>query len=296
MFIEFKDSEIISTAYTAYPSRSITLLPFGDPWGGFEKEVFLYDSKSYGVTREFYDTLGNVLTQSYNVNNKVRYLMNHTLTSSEKYSINRLRNIYASASFYNEQNYTSSSVFSASTVSQQSCSVLTIPSFYVGGGIVPGTLNIKLLRSNDNLVSADTQFNDNSYGGLTFSASSNSLVGSIFYEYGLVYFGHEISTTTISGTYNVLAKIYIQFTSSNTIPINMYLCTAPKGAMNFSTNPSYTQLSGTKYEITTKKNKTFITSVFLYDENYELIGVAKTSSPILKQEDESIQFRLKLNF
>src|SRR5690606_3453967 len=84
------------------------------------------------------------------------------------------------------------------------------------------------------------------------------------------------------------------FAGINNIPTTMFLCKAPKGLLNFSTNPSYTHTVNGKTEITTKYPKTYITTVGVYDEDRKLLGVAKVSSPVLNEEDASILFKLKL--
>jgi hypothetical protein len=66
--------------------------------------------------------------------------------------------------------------------------------------------------------------------------------------------------------------------------------------LNYSNNPSYSILSGTKREITTSYPKVFVTGIGLYDENFELVGVAKVANPIQVEEKEGPEFRLKLNF
>ena len=287
MFLDFKEGDIVSTVYTAYPTRSIVMPFFGVPRGGFETSISLYDSGSNypGVSREFHDILGNLFTQSFYPSAKIKLMFNSTLTGTEKNPISRLRNTYASSSFYKFDNFVSSSIFSASTVAGQVCSVLTVPSFYVGAGIKPGSFSIATSGANTTTI-----ITDDGYGGLF---SSSLLIGCLFYEYGLAYFGHHITPNNFSGT---VERIILNFSATNNIPMNMYLCSAPKGQLNFSNNPSFSELSGTKYEITTDKSKTFISNITLYDDKYEMIGVAKLASPVLLEEAGGIQFRLKLNF
>ena len=225
------------------------------------------------------------MTQSFHCYSKVKLMFNNVLTASEKNTINRLRNIYASSSFYKIDNFASSSILSASILAQQSCSILTIPSFYVGSGIKPGSFSIATSGSNTTTI-----ITDDGYGGLF---SSSLLVGCVFYDYGMAYLGHNISPQNFSGT---VERIILNFSATNNIPMNLYLCSAPKGQLNFSNNPSFSELSGTKHEMTTEKNKAFITSITLYDKDYECVGVAKLASPVLLDESDGVQFRLKLNF
>jgi hypothetical protein len=93
-------------------------------------------------------------------------------------------------------------------------------------------------------------------------------------------------------------SVTASFSGTNKIPVNMYICRAPSGELNYSNNPSYTTyVSGSdRNEITTKQPKTFVTGVGLYDKDYKLIGVAKLANPLLNEEDTSLLIKLKLHF
>ena len=44
------------------------------------------------------------------------------------------------------------------------------------------------------------------------------------------------------------------------------------------------------------KKTTFISEIGIYDENMNLIGVAKTAKPVKKTEDREYTFKLKIDF
>lgn len=103
----------------------------------------------------------------------------------------------------------------------------------------------------------------------------------------------------------------------NTITMN---CDAPKGDMNYSSNPTF--IASTIDGVTTSKEgyyqnntievkntvsssfyayeeeytpQTFITKIGIYDKNRNLIAVANLAKPVRKTEDRDYTFRLKLD-
>jgi hypothetical protein len=279
-FFELKNNEVISTVYTAYPTRSLQLDSSGVYSGGdyncdgYRSRIDLYDSGIGTGTRQYFDINGNVLSQSFNAKIPVYLTFNHTLTSSEKNAVHRLRNIYFSAAFHKPENYSSSSLFESVS---GTCHILSISNILIGSGIKPSSFSLGMVT-------------DDGYGGLY---SGSVLVGCIFYEYGMALFGKDTTQFSLVGEG---ATTLLNFSATINTPMNVYICNAPKSMLNFSLNPSYTRLSGTKYEITTEEPETFITTICLYDENFEMVGAAKVANPIHNDESTGVQFRLKLNF
>src|SRR5690606_31641161 len=111
--------------------------------------------------------------------------------------------------------------------------------------------------------------------------------------YGIVYLGHLFENFD-----HLINQSTLSFSGTNIIPCTMYNCTAPRGLMNFSQNPSFhvENTGSSTNEITTQDPETYITTVALYDEDYEMLGVAKVAKPVLNTEDLSVSFRLKLNY
>ena len=124
----------------------------------------------------------------------------------------------------------------------------------------------------------------------------SNIAGVVFYNHGFILFSETGYKAPPSPPSKISVDCY--FSGTNKIPTNMYLCSVEKCAGNFSLNPSYVSFvsSSNENEITTTNPKTFITGIGLYDENYDLVGVAKLATPILNEEKNSITFKLKLNF
>jgi hypothetical protein len=123
---------------------------------------------------------------------------------------------------------------------------------------------------------------------------------------------------------HVSSSYYMSFSGTNPIPVNTYIANAPKGKLNWSNNRSYVSqsataitgsgiLSGTYFVYEQERtiqnivsssisnfsgsfeNTTYINHVNLFDEKGNLIGVAKTSKPVKKEEDRDFTFKLKLD-
>lgn len=280
-FLELKPTDVISTVYVAYPSYSYRMV------SGTSGPIYLFPSGSVGVARSYEDVNGFPMSGGFQITGTVKYILNSSLTEAQKRSISRVRNIYASSSFEKPQNYNSSSIFSNTNPSNQTMVAILVPSILYGTEFKPGS--VSLMASSSALNSAPWEAVDDGYGGLY---SNGVLIGSILYQHGTIILGQN--TTNIS----TLVDMTVQFSGTNKVPSNIYLCRAPRSSLNFSNNPSFSTYltSSNSYEITTRQPKTLITGVALYDENYELVGVAKVSSPILNDEANSILFKLKLNF
>ena len=133
-----------------------------------------------------------------------------------------------------------------------------------------------------------------------------------------VFFDQQTIPASLSSSF------YMSFSGTNPIPVNTYIANAPKGKLNWSNNRSYVSastvpisgsgiLSGTYFvheqERTIQnivsssisnfsgsfENTTYINHVNLFDEKGNLIGVAKTSKPVKKEEDRDFTFKLKLD-
>lgn len=98
------------------------------------------------------------------------------------------------------------------------------------------------------------------------------------------------------------AKLVPYFTefsllSEETVASNYIFCRARNAEFNYSTNPSFeTSSFVSSYNEFLKVPSTYITSVGLYNDNNELLAVAKLSKPLKKEFDTEALIRIKLDF
>ena len=139
--------------------------------------------------------------------------------------------------------------------------------------------------------------------------------------------GSVVSTTS----HNVSSSFVIEFEGTQYVPVKTMFTHAPKGELNFSNNPTFVsgvldsdyKLSiGTarphltssiqfKEDNTTKaknvvsssfknhtgsfEKTTYISQIGIYDNDKNLIGIAKLANPVKKTETRELSFKLKLD-
>jgi len=116
----------------------------------------------------------------------------------------------------------------------------------------------------------------------------------------------------------------LECSGTNYVPVLTMLAHAPKGDLNHSNNPTYVQSGeNTSISITEKRTEyfeksekklanivksyytntsasfaktTYISKVGIYDEDKNLIAIAKVATPVKKTEDREYTFKIKLDF
>tara|TARA_Y100000114_G_C11757796_1_gene327873 strand:- start:1725 stop:2816 length:1092 start_codon:yes stop_codon:yes gene_type:complete len=140
-------------------------------------------------------------------------------------------------------------------------------------------------------------FNDAAIGGILNNSSpiETTQMGTNF---GPTGFNH-VTASTIQATADAIrARIYnIQF--NNTVELNstIYFCRMNHNEFNYSTNPTY--LSGSKIRVKTKTSDvpiSYITTIGLYNDNNELMAVAKLSEPLRKDPSQEYTIRARLDY
>jgi hypothetical protein len=137
-----------------------------------------------------------------------------------------------------------------------------------------------------------------------------------------IYFGNGINgniETPSGGLSDVAYKVY--FEGTTTTPVITMFTHAPRGELNHSNNPtylkyntsssyssgsfSYTEFNNLEVKNTVYSNyadptgsfqkQTFISKIGIYDENKNLIAIAKLAKPVKKTEERDLTFKLKLD-
>lgn len=106
------------------------------------------------------------------------------------------------------------------------------------------------------------------------------------------------ATTNIAKLYNVIkAGGAFQLNYKETISSQFAFVRVRNSEFNYSTNPSYITGSG-DLRISNMVNapQTYITTVGMYNDNNELLAVAKLSRPLLKDFTKEALIRIKLDF
>jgi len=115
---------------------------------------------------------------------------------------------------------------------------------------------------------------------------------------------------TITETYNVSSKNNInsmlsaikagglfKLQSEETITSNYVFIRVRNGDYNYSTNPSIITGSGElRHSVMVNSPQAYITTVGLYNDSNDLLGVAKLSKPLLKDFTKEALIRIKLDY
>ena len=91
---------------------------------------------------------------------------------------------------------------------------------------------------------------------------------------------------------------YFQARREEAITSQHYFCRVPNKEFNFSSNPTFVTGSNGAFKVPTfvGNPKTFITQVGLYNDNNELLAVAKLSKPLEKSYSKEAIIKVKLDF
>jgi hypothetical protein len=112
----------------------------------------------------------------------------------------------------------------------------------------------------------------------------------------------------------------LNFEGTNKTPVMTFFTHAKRGELNNSLNPTFIDSSSYKLPISTSSSYeenqymqpanvvsssfntepylekiTFISTIKLYDENKNVIGIAKVAKPIRKSQERDLTFKLKLD-
>ena len=90
----------------------------------------------------------------------------------------------------------------------------------------------------------------------------------------------------------------LEYKSSRTIYENEVLVKVPAGECNVSMNPSLRKPKSEKIQpqFTGSGFKPYITTVGLYDDDAQLLAVAKLARPIQKREDIDMNFLIRWDY
>ena len=249
-------------------------------------------------------------------------------TDTSKIRLYALRNILDKKGVSNESFSFSSSL---GEKYNQELTLVSIPSIFYGAAMTKGSVSLKINYSGT-LVSS---IEDKKYNGElieTYGSNTGSVAGVVLYDEGFIILtgswdlGNSLKWSTFSKntTADLLASASydIDFLGTNITPTMTLMAHAPKELYNYSNNPTFLEYgqntipnSGSTFyqekEFLNIKNivkypyenfvgdlqkETYISKICIFDENKNLIAVAKPSKPIRKTLSRDYTFKLKLDY
>lgn len=188
--------------------------------------------------------------------------------------------------------------------------------------IKAGSLSLSIGSGGYNTVLKDNSNSVNSVeitdGGRVFEIYSGSAenakestskgsYGKIYPDVGIIILNVDAiieMTDVVSGNSSNIRNSLItnleSFTlkTEETVTSNFIFARARNNEFNYTTNPSYIDNSTgeLKHEVLISSPETYITSVGLYNDNQDLLAVAKLSRPLLKNSTKEALIRIKLDY
>ena len=149
--------------------------------------------------------------------------------------------------------------------------------------------------------------------------NSSEIYGAVYPQFGVIALGaaaldesaslntvrtntdaqnHNLLFTAISGAAVEDSDDGFQARSEEEVKSTFYFVRAKNGEYNFSNNPSFVTGSNGDFRQSTFLGdpKVYITSVGLYNNDNELLAIAKLSKPILKSFSNEVLVKVKLDF
>jgi hypothetical protein len=282
--IEFNNPKVGIDIFTCYSPNSSIFVSGSDLTGNisFHSKELLYKSiQQLYYSNYILDPQGSpVATASFNTDGTI---------TGERHTPN----------YYNYPSTTLNLPREFPTGSSDLLGIISIPSNLFGENIKPLSFSF----NND-----QGYFSDNGEGKIIFSSSiynvNDIFVGDIIYEHGLVIinknllngldgYGYSIygnPPSVYGGIFNSFfsgSNITCSFNSTMTIYETQYKCSITEQEFNLSLNP--TLLTGSKCDELNSTLRNFatgslfspyISTIGLYNNNYDLIAVAKLSQPL----------------
>jgi hypothetical protein len=177
------------------------------------------------------------------------------------------------------------------TSSNDVIGVISIPSNLFGEYLRPNTVQISngaitfIDDGEGNMISGSLKYGDVIYEHGIIILTSNGISGSFGYgsgSYGSTPYG--LSTVDYISSFATGSNITCSFESTITLYETQYKCTLRENEFNFSNNPtviSGSSNSGVIYDFATGSYfSPYVTTVGMYNSNYELIAVGKLAQPL----------------
>jgi len=167
--------------------------------------------------------------------------------------------------------------------------VISIPTNLYGAAIKQGTVELTLQSAYQTIY---TTIEDNKEGKLILIGSPEIEVGDIIYQHGIIIITDEDLVTHLVSTGNP----DITFKSTHSINSYSIHCKLKDYEFNYTLNPTAKTPTGAlKTNIDNEAFNPYITSIGLYNDACELIGVAKVPYPLPKSSETEMTILIKID-
>jgi len=286
-FFDFGPSDIIHTSIITNPKCSVVFANNAVTGSVYLERPYLTPELAARQMQGFSEQQGGLTTRIAGLTASISILP-AVYQGTNKQLYGSVQNLYQYYSLYNSRYVLPQS---ATTIS-----VVNIPEVYYDRSIVTGSFTGSDLNSSG----SSRVIYDDGHGGVYSGSNTGSLIGNIFYSEGLVILT-DPSVSDFGMASTASFQWAFNFLGSHTIPVNVYRCRAPSGQLNASTNTSFytVPVSGAyknTRQVLTSSLDPYITAVGLYNQDYELVAVARLAQPIKKEFGWDVGINLKMDW
>jgi hypothetical protein len=127
-----------------------------------------------------------------------------------------------------------------------------------------------------------------------YLALQTNKVGNVFYEQGMIVYS-PFQNELITGSFDI-KDFSLKYKSSIDIDQYKYYINVPMNDYNTSTNPTLYDATGSLLSFATDSDFTpYITTIGLYDKDYDLVAIAKLGTPIPKSNGLDLNFEVSFD-
>ena len=167
---------------------------------------------------------------------------------------------------------------------------IAIPQIYYGNRIHPDSIELKFVLNEEGKEITVVDFEGTLYRKDLTIDNIASKVGHVDYGNGLICIFSPLLTSLGIDNFD------LKFKGEKNMHVMQLDIPCSSGVANKSQHPSYKKLKPSANANETDSNLTYISTIYLHDENLNIIGKVNLAQPVQKREEDSFIFRVKVDF
>lgn len=168
--------------------------------------------------------------------------------------------------------------------------VINIPQLYYGNRIKHESIKLKFNFHKNRKQVTIVDFNGSLYRLDSTSETKCSKVGMVDYTNGILCIFNPLLTSLGIDNFD------ISFEGSKNMHVMQLDIPCSAGVANVSSNPGYKKLKASTNANENDGETTYISTIYLHDSNLNIVGKVNLAQPVLKREEDSFIFRVKVDF
>ena len=168
--------------------------------------------------------------------------------------------------------------------------VIAIPQIYYGNRVRPESVELKFTLNEDGKEITIVDFEGSLYRKDPKRSYIKSKVGHIDYGNGILCIFSPLLTSL------GLENFDLKFKGEKNMHVMQLDIPCSAGVANKSQHPSFKKLKPSANANESDGSLTYISTIYLHDENLNIIGKVNLAQPMQKREEDSFIFRVKVDF